>query len=138
MNRNPIFRKVETIHIIHRGSISLFYFALFWPLKCYDRYNWADFVWLSTYWYTGLSLWVVCIPSETLLEKINFSLVSDYQLEILSGLWWVLMYTSALSSSIPSGRDQCIHCACCHCLYEFQCASVCVRKILLSEVIYHR
>lgn len=38
------------------------------------------------YWAQRLLLSMVCIPSETPLEKNNISFVSDVQLEIASGL----------------------------------------------------
>lgn len=37
-------------------------------------------------WVWGLALRVICIPGEILLEKMSFSFVSSYQLEILTEL----------------------------------------------------
>jgi hypothetical protein len=68
---------------------------------------------------------VVCIPSETLLEKPNFSFVIGYQVEIASGLrMWCLVLLPYHSTGTPSGLDGFRYSARCHSLYEFICTSV--------------
>lgn len=49
------------------------------------------------YWVRGLSLSVVCIPSEIMLEKNHFSFVRSYELEMSSGLRVGFASTSPLS-----------------------------------------
>lgn len=58
--------------------------------KNFQKYQWVHFVLAAYCWPWGLSLSVVCVPRETPLEKMNFSFVSSYQLEIASRLGMVV------------------------------------------------
>lgn len=53
-----------------------------------QRCHWIHFLLDIHYWECSLPLRVLCLPSESLLEKTNFLLASGYQLEIASGLGW--------------------------------------------------
>lgn len=72
---------------------------------------------------TGLPLGVVCSPSETPLEKSNFSFACSYLWELASVLGMRRVSTSPFSSMTLSGPDLCRPCASCHTLSELLCKS---------------
>lgn len=54
--------------------------------KDFQRCRWVCFVFVIYCWVWGLPLRMVCTPSNTPLEKTNYSFARDYQLEIDSRL----------------------------------------------------
>lgn len=67
---------------------------------------------------------MVCIPSETPLEKGKFSFASSYQPGVASGLGCGPVSTLLSTEGFPSGPDLCRPCMCCHNFCEFTCGSV--------------
>lgn len=88
----------------------------------------------AIYWVRDLSLRVVCVPIETLLENTNFSFVSGYKLGIASVLWlgpWVSFPSQGWD---PIGPDLCGSCAYCLRLCGLTWASVWCLEGLVSFV----
>lgn len=72
----------------------------------------------------GLPFSVVCISSQTLLEKMIFSVEGSYQLEPASGLGVEHVSTFPIRTRTPNGLDVCRLCTFFYSVYEFICVSV--------------
>jgi len=75
-------------------------------------------------WPWCLLLTVVCLFSESLIEKTNFSFPNSCQLETASELMVEARVQFPSQSWDPILLDRCRPCACCHGLCKFICASV--------------
>jgi hypothetical protein len=72
---------------------------------------------------------MVCTPSETLLEKTNFSFMTGCLLDIASGLgMWMCIHLIQISAGTLSGLDLCRPCACCNSLWVHKCISPAVSR----------